>query len=430
MKKKLCAALAALLLLTLLPARAAEVSNTKILGTSGTVTVALRTTGQAKELVYTTDGVNWQAGETPADFPGAYRGYYSGGKFWLCPGLLDRPNYCSADGIHWAQVGAEEEVVGFPMGMSDLGEYHFELDGQGALWLSRKDDSGLCAELPDIREAQRRTSASYGLVQAYHTPGDTVTVEVYDTWDLDGANKLVVSYPTSSLDWVLEHQAEYYPMELKQTATNGSLTLGVRSVGQQTWGNSGVVYSRDGVHYTQLEPVPWGNRCTLLPYNGKTFVVLDQDSRVPYVSEDGGTWRSLRGTYLCPDLPEEVNPTVTGLSCWIKWTGSEYITCQRISEGQYGIMGSWGGWWYDPISTRVCFADENFNLTDEYDFGRQVLGAGYYGGAWYAIVSDSEGVSTLEYDRDAPAHLYTSTDKQTWTKTDYLQIMDALQSWA
>ena len=424
MKRTICALLAALMLLTALPAQAAGAGTIKVMGSSGAVTVGMRTIDYHSTLIYTTDGVNWRQAETPADFQRAHRGYYTQGSFWLCPGLLDRPSWTSADGVHWTRV---ETGPSYPRGMADLGPYHFELDETGGLWLYRNDNSNQAAEIPAVREAYVRTAASYGEVQAYYGPNGTVTVEVYDDWDLDGYGKFTASYATSSLDWILENQAQYQPYAIQATATDGKLTLGQRAVLFQTWPNREIVYSYDGLHYARFQSVPWGTQCRLLPYNGKTFLVQDYADGALYASEDGSAWRDLRGTYLCPELPEGVNRGAVGGEYSVTWTGSEYVTCQRISEGRYGMMGSGGGQWYEPVSTKVCFADADFRLTGSYDFGRQVVGVGYYNGTWMAQVQEAPMAGAAAYDYNAPMALYTSRDKEHWEKTDILQLVEALR---
>ncbi len=423
--------------LTLLLAATALAAGSRgeigVIGSNGTVTAGVRLTDRLdrdtnmyeRELVYTTDGVNWLLGETPEGFQFAHRGYYAGGKFWMGYRNYEGQycqEYVSDDGVHWSKVDHDQPVADVPLGMAELGGYHFELGEGGSLWLSRTDNSGRAVELPAFREALKDMKLYQGDVKAYPGPNDTVVVEVGDL--ADGIYPVyTIAYPTSSLEWVLDNLADYRPIHLAQTTTDGAVTLGRRYVGNgwedYRW-HSDIVYSYDGLHYARVPDAPWGGSCELLPYNGRTFLVLDRDNTELYASTDGVHWQNLRGTYLRPALPENVNLWATVLVVRAQWTGREYITCQRVFESSHSIMGSAGGVWADPTNTRVCFADESFNLTGSYDFGRQVVGVGYYNGAWYAQVQEDENTAAL----------YVSTDKTTWTRTDILQIMESVRTWS
>ncbi len=435
MRRKICMLLAALVLCGALPARAAgrgEVLH-RTLGSNGAVTVGIQCTvgpdgtewGAGTEFVYTTDGANWQKSPSPVvGIP--TRGGWNGTEFLAYDMLGDSLLYRSADGVHWTYLAGTErgEVVQCTPGAADAGGYHFELDQDGELWVVDGDRAAL---LPDVGQGGRARATRFTAVQAYQVPGGAVRVEAATDYYAE-CRPYVADYLPSSLDWVLDNLAQPWAPAVVEQTSGGGVTLRQVAVGPKghRWETSA-----DGETWTAL-PVTWANGSTLLPYNGRTFLVQDGWSLRLYASENGRDWRSLEDTFLAADISGGLfgGDTTNYAAHAIHWTGTEYVACRRAVEGRYGMMGSSGGRAYSPYNTKVCFADENFDLTGSYDFGRQVLGAGYYGGAWYAIVSDSEGVSTLEYDRDAPAHLYTSTDKQTWTKTDYLQIMDALQSWA
>jgi hypothetical protein len=84
------------------------------------------------------------------------------------------------------------------------------------------------------------------------------------------------------------------------------------------------------------------------------------------------------------------------------------------------------GGWTDPISTRVEFWDEEFRLLDSYDFGRLVEAVGWYEGAWYAQVSDSEAIIYTDFDWEAGSTLYRSVDGRTWIPTEEWEIWNCL----
>lgn len=436
-------ALALALLLAVSALAAGSNGEIEVIGSNGTVTAGIRTvkvpagtpvgplagTDTKRELVYTTDGVNWLPAQTPEEFWYAAYTYYAGGRFWIRKAAysgLGPQEFVSEDGIHWTKVTNDQPVADRPEGMADLGNYHFELGEGGALWMTHQDNSMMAAEIPAFRSAQEKSETTFFSIKAYYGPNETVILEACD-WN--GECLYNAAYSISSLEWVMENQAKYGWIDFETKTTNGSVTLGQRKVGgKDSWYTWDIAYSYDDIHYAQVPNAPWGSSCELLPYNGRTFVVLDHGNAAVYVSEDGVNWRNLMGTYLCPALPEEVDRRATLVQTRMQWTGTEYITCQRVAEGVYGMVGTSGGWWYDPISTKVCFADENFNLTGSYDFGRQVVGVGYYNGAWYAQVKESEAMTEREYDDDGPTALYVSKDKQTWSKTDIIQIMESVDS--
>lgn len=159
-------------------------------------------------------------------------------------------------------------------------------------------------------------------------------------------------------------------------------------------------------------------------------MVLDNWSLQLYVSEDGRTWRCLRDTFLAPERDAGLSrgAAINRSEHALTWTGTEYLACRRTLEGWYGMMGTGGGSWYSPYNTKLCFADANWNLTEEYDFGRQVLSAGWWKGTYYAEVSESVGISVAERDGAAGSAIWTSADKVNWTKTELRQIMDSIQA--
>lgn len=441
MKRTICMILATLVLCAALPAQAAgKTSKTalKVMGTNGTVTVAMRTlygpdaaeADDKRTLLYSTDGVNWRVGETPADFAGAYRGYWAKGQFWLCPDQLSRPNYRSADGVHWTGVKPEEETVGYAIGMADLGGYHFELDMEGALFVSRSSNEGYAVEIPAIREAQAKNYAVYTQVQAYYTAPETVTLEICDNYDKDGAKKFTASYSESSLEWCLDNLPSGHDRMnlLENTQYQDWVYLGTYPLAGP-WGLAGaanrvLVQYHNGAGWERVKDVPWGPNFELLPYNGKTFLVHDKADHTLYASEDGGSWRSLRTTFL---YPEQVD-TWTYDDYSFVWTGTEYITSRRVARGRHSIMGSAGGDWASPYCSKVSFCDENFNETYSYDFGRQVEGVGYWNGVYCAQVSEDPGIIDQDRNGETASMLYLSTDKVSWERTDLLGLMQSLRA--
>ena len=433
MKRTICALMAALMLLTALPAHAAEGTGVEVFGSNGTITAGV---DADRAPVWSTDGVHWQAGQADEGWY-CTSGYYAGGEFWACQRNYsgDEVAYRSDDGIHWQPLGHDEPVTGWPIGAAELGPYRFEVGwSSDSVWvMPSQGNSGLSAELTYFSltmEKYREKSpyAEYMDVKAYYGPGETVTVEASVSMGGEGEPKVAASFTTDSLDWVLEHQATFRMWDPERTATDGRVTLRQRSAGGSEWDFNAVIeYSYDANHYAVVPNAPWGGRARLMPYDGRTFLVLDQDRADAFVSTDGVHWTSLRGTYLRPALPEGVEAYATGVSLRMQWTGEEYITCQRYAEGHSGMMGVHGGQWYDPNGSKVSFCNADFHLTSSHDFGRQVVGVGRYNGAWYAEVSNSAGMSVDDYDADAGTTLYVSRDKVNWEATDIIQIMSAVQ---
>lgn len=432
LKRFWCACLAALILLCAVPARAygepAGTVLTKILGTNGTVTVAMRTTvgagetivridgssytGNRHELIYTTDGTHWRAGETPEDLPASvYQGYWSGGTFWLCSWVVDGPDYRSEDGIHWRPVTDDmTDVRGHVTGMADLGPYHFQLDQDGGLWVSKKGYAFSGAKLSDVQEAQSRLYARFTQVQAYFSTPDTVTVEVCDQWDGCGNYKYTTVYSTSSLDWALEQSHDYRADDVGRRAAAGSITLG------QSESQGVLISTWDDWHWRHIPDAPWGADTELCGYNGRTFVVHDQERNVLYASEDGMTWRSLRDTVLYPEGKHYTSELTAGYG--FVWTGADYLARQSVKE--YVSVISPTIFWESPYNTCVLFLDEEFHLTGSHDFGQEVLAVGYYNGVYYAKVQDHGA------DGAVPEALFASKDRTNWERTDILQIVDAM----
>lgn len=447
MKKliRICSFLCLLPVLLCGVALAAEGAYVRALGTDGTTTVGARVTPgtdgtERVEMVYTTDGVNWQTGSWDWELSNApLWGGYNGEAYIAYSYLTQIPAYRSADGVHWAEIPPEDaaETAALSPGVAQVGPYRFELSG-GEVYLVNGDAAAL---LPDVGEALRAKMKSAAYLQAFPVPGG-VRVEVYPSLMAEaiGPPAYVTIYPTSSLDWVGEHLSTIsWSHESLASSDNGRVAVQKTAAGT----GEGWEFRREGGAWTPIRAT-WSQEsggAELLPWNGRTFLVQDNWSLQLYASEDGEHWRCLKDTFLDPEQDAGFfagffgNMPVTYSRHAVQWTGTEYIACRRTAEGRYGMMGSGGGGWASPYCTKVCFADENFNLTGAYDFGRQVLGVGYRDGVWYAEVSDSTGLldpwfqpdEPTDYDRDAPTALYRSADKVNWERIELGQVFVPLQ---
>ncbi|MPM12704.1 hypothetical protein SDC9_59058 [bioreactor metagenome] len=166
-------------------------------------------------------------------------------------------------------------------------------------------------------------------------------------------------------------------------------------------------YSYDGVNWKAIEyEMPSGGELTrLVPYNGRSFMILGSQFGLCYASEDGIHWEDLSGRSWFEN--SGIGRGITDF--YFQWTGSEYIMCQNINDtgGMYGF-GAKGP---SPRNSVVCFLDENFDETGEYDFGVDVADVGYAYGIYYAKTSGDEGTA-----------VYSSADKKAWVKTLYSEI--------
>lgn len=463
--KRIVCGICMLFLLMSAPAMAAEKAHVRALGTNGEVTVGIRTTPGAGgietngtdtwekdlfELVYTTDGVHWSVGAWDWELNEApIRGGYNGREFLAYRSFGHLPAYRSADGIHWTQIpeNPKEDIPTVVPGIARLGPYQFEL-ADGELWLVT-EEQGLAALLPDMGKTARKGEyeVQYADIVAYYVP-DGVRVECRQSglWGNPDENPFIITYPTSSLDWVTENQSTH-PLwsETVQEGNNGSVYIRTRNLG-----NSGERWEVCTDGEWRHSPDSWKpiaacwsqdmGFSTLLPWNGKTFLILDGCSLQLYASENGVDWRCLRDTFLAPERygwPAywQINYSQHVLT----WTGSEYLSARRTAEGRYGMLGMSGGTWASPYCTKICFSDGDFNLTGEYDFGRQVISVGYWDGVYYAEVSRSEGIldghfmgetRSTDYDRLAGTDIYRSTDKVNWEKTELKQIFSSIQTWS
>lgn len=446
MKKKLALLLCLMILVTAAPAAAAQAQRVHPLGTSGTVTVGVRGT----QMVYTTDGVNWKNGTLEGGAPTRlWWGFWNGTEFLAFADPWEiHPTLRSKDGVKWTAVPADtkEDFVYVPRGRVDVGKYRFELDETGELWLTLPGE-WKAFQCQDVGAADRKRDIGFGDIQVYPVPGG-VRVEAFST-DWTGlviGEPYVTVYTTESLDWLLENRASFFSdaeRTIDQTG-NGTLRVAVRSIGGG--GEYVACAPHDNDLWTEAKNPPWnGNRpgnISLMPYTGKTFLVMDNLSLRLYASEDGVNWRSLEDTFLAHDMEQYIYrgngiyPTIDSTHRLV-WTGSGYLACRRTAEGMYSMMGSSGGSDYSPYNTKVCFADENFNLTGEFDFGRQVERVGYANGVYYAEVSESAALGGRERNRvwndqrhpaKMPTVIYKSADGEKWEATDLAQIIASLDS--
>lgn len=324
-----------------------------------------------------------------------------------------------------------------PQGRAVAGQYTFELDGEGELWLI--GENGYAARLPDVGKVGREKGVPFYNEITATAQGAGVRVKaVYHPADMEARedHAYVTVYPTSSLDWVLANQAEtYWDPELFRT-DNGAMVMRQVRVGptgtelQWAWMQE---YSTGPWHTI---PSPgwnqgywWSFETKLLPYNGKTFMVQDGISLELYASWDGQSWASLEDTYLAAEHPAGMSRGVSVYSSdhRMLWTGREYMACRRSLEtGAPGVMFAGSGTWYSPYTTKVVFADASWKVTGEYDFGRRVVGVSYANGVYYAEVSESQTVSFHEFDSEAGTVIWKSADKTHWEKTDLAQVFGAL----
>lgn len=411
MKRFLSAVLTLILALSLaVPALAANPGDTfiRVLGSSGTRTVGVRTTyGELKqvngalvyddryEFVYTDDGVTWvSAGAAETNFGS---GMYDGTQFLAGPFRSDRPTWRSADGIHWTPLTAEEQAAAptIQRGRSSVNGLTFTLRGAKELWVT--DGQGRSAEL------NREFSdflGSYDMadVQAWPVPGG-IRVAVYSRYTYAVCAAYTYSPTVLEAKLVASAGPGALQPDFRYVTGNGEILLGQARLGADETEN---LYSADGLTWQEAEGMPAG---TLLPYNGKTFVVVSGEPAGVYASEDGLTWRSLDDTVFQPER-EEVLADYTFL-----WTGTEYISCRTVEEpyGPHGVRGDWVSQW----NTKVCFADAYFRLTGSYDFGVNVTDVGYVRGTYYA---------------KAGGTVWSSYDGTEWTATILAQIPKAEQN--
>jgi hypothetical protein len=378
---------AVLLGLCLTPALAAG-SNVKVLGTNGTVTVGVRGKNQ---MVYTTDGVTWQAGSFPAMAGKAdYNiqcGCYQDGLFlvYTFQPYSSAPSYVSSDGVNWQTAQAGTSYPTFTWGSTQAGPYRFTYD-QGEIWLS--NEAGVTAKLEGLYAAIAAKGMYAENLQAYYVP-QGVRLVCYGRYDTDGSFRYETTYTTAQLNALLANPPAPDPvsgsgLDLWSVSSSGSVAVGM---GLDSKGMAFYGYTRDGVNWYPYEPTPWSGAMDdlkLLPYNGRSFVMVGVHSGAVHLSTDGVHWRSLDSG----DLPwlDGGSVSLPQVDYTFVWTGSGYVMCQKVvSRG--GMFGSSAGE-SSPRNSLVTLLDEALQVVWEHDFGQQVTGVGYQGNVYYAQTAD------------------------------------------
>lgn len=424
----------------------------RVLATNGAVTVGLREVCDTEnavlggenpytyatstyQLLYSTDGVTWSVGEQLEGSGYRCEGWWDGSAFYV--GTAPAP-LTSKDGVHWEQAdGSRSETK--PRYASALGPYRFEVvnteDWQSGydVYLMNESSVDTGVLLPDVGAAIRAMGIGVGDIQAWYGPDDMVILAVYD-YNQGEKFMYSINYPVSSLDWCLENLSRpFRAIEVK--ASGGEVSLGLVAEGGGTYlREQGQMVRNDGSGWKRVENVPWGAYVRLLPYNGKTFMAVDTapgELRL-YASADGLTWArvdALRPEGMGDEANDYINYAFT-------WTGTEYVACREAAVSRHGMMGQSGGQWYGG-NTSVYFLDEDFRVTGSHDFGRKVEAVGWYDGAYYVQVANSdggrygwsyEGEEIKAFDSNLGSKLYRSADGESWEELPelYLTIGDIL----
>lgn len=372
------------------------------------------------QLLRTADGVTWDIVDLP-ELTGIVDGWYDGSAFHV---MGYETGFRSADGLSWT----EEPLVYRPSTplAADLGPYHFELvrsespDAFGyEVYIMDKVSGDTGALLPHMGQGIRDKGMEAGAIQAWYGPDDTVFLAVYDRYRM-GQLVVCINYPVSSLDWVLANQSVRF-RTVEVQADNGTIRLGTGG----SWYLPHGLLRDDGSGWKRVADVPWRVNIEVLPYNGKTFMVYDktEGEQHLYVSVDGLSWTAV--DTLRPRDIRAIQYDYVDYA--FAWTGTEYIACREAAESQHGMMGSSGGWWYEG-NTSVYFLNEQFQLTGSHDFGRLVQAVGFYDGAYYAQVANSDGgrYGWTSYNEDGSefepkafnqflgSTLYRSADGESW----------------
>lgn len=376
-----------------------------------------------RQLLWSEDGVTWNLGEEqPENHWEDSSGWWDGKNFYAFGGGLT-----SGDGIRWEKTEGEVPNRSFRHA-ADLGPYHFEVQGADDwtegynVYLTHRDRREYGVLLPHMGEAIRAKGLGVGDLEAWYGPEDTVILTAYQgDW---GEAVASIAYPISSLDWCLENLNTCF-MNIEPEATMEDIWLSRSSRFDHAYFHQEELVRLDweegGFTWAPVPDVPWGNQFTILPYSGREFFVVDGDDHL-YRSADGLVWTladTLRPVEMGDSIYEYIRYTIL-------WTGKEYIAACPAGESRHGMMGHGGGGWYDGYS-KVYFLNEEFQVVDSYDFGRLVEAVGFLDGTYYVQVSDSEGASDFEFDREAGASLYRSADGKTWEQTELIQAKEALR---
>lgn len=374
---------ALLLALTLTPALAAG-ERVKVLGTNGAITVGVKGKSQ---MMYTTDGVTWQAGSFPAmagqtDYNIQW-GCFQDGLFlvYTFQPYSNQPSYISSDGVNWRLADPGTEYPGFLWGQAQAGPYRFVSD-QGEVWLC--NEAGVTAKLEGLYAAIAARGMDVVNLQAWYVP-QGVRLACYGRYDTDGSFRYETTYTTAQLDALLANPPAPDPvagssLELWTVASSGSVAVGM---GLDSKGMAFYGYTRDGVSWYPYEPTPWSGAMDdlkLLPYNGRSFVMVGVHSGAVHLSEDGVNWRSLDSG----DLPwlDGGSVSLPQVDYTFVWTGSGYLMCQKVvSRG--GMFGSSAGQ-SSPRNSMVTLLDEDLQVVWEHDLGEQVTAVGFQNNVYYA----------------------------------------------
>lgn len=318
---------------------------------------------------------------------------------------------------------------------ADLAPYHFELmwgeeetSTRWAVYLMDETSGDTGVLLPHMEEAIAQQGVSPGRLTArYNAAGDLVTLSVLDQYQGEGL-MASIDYPVSSLDWCLANlrrQIRQPVVEAQMPTEDGfNIYLSARyytyispydphscPLMRQNWGE-------EDPSWKQVEAFR-GKPVRVLPYNGKTFVVLERSTMTPWSSPDGLEWTPH------PELATEGDYA----SLAFLWTGENYLMCQKAGTGRHGMFGMSGGDW-DSRNTQVRLLDENFRVIGGHEFGRLVEAVGWCNHTYYAKVSNSTGYrdgfpgDPGVFDASLGSTLYRSVDGgKTWGETDYLDVM-------
>ena len=388
MKRFLSAVLTLILALSLAVPALAAGTNVKVLGTNGTVTVGVRGRNQ---MVYATDGVTWQAGSFPAmagqaDYNIQW-GCWQDGLFlvYTFQPYSNQPSYISSDGVNWRLADPGTKYPDFPWGQAQVGPYRFVSD-QGEVWL--RNEAGVTAKLEGLYAAIAAKGMDVVNLQAWYVP-QGVRLTCYGRYDTDGSFRYETTYTTAQLNALLANPPAPDPvagssLDLWSVSSSGSVAVGM---GLDSKGMAFYGYTRDGVSWYPYEPTPWSGALDdlkLLPYNGRSFVMVGVHSGAVHLSADGVHWRSLESG----DLPwlDGGSVSLPQVDYTFVWTGSGYIMCQMVvSRG--GMFGSSAGE-SSPRNSLVTLLDQDLQVVWEHDFGQQVTGVGYQGNICYAQTAD------------------------------------------
>ncbi len=372
-----------------------------------------------ERIVYSTDGVTWLPAEE-----GNRDWWYLDSIWWDGEAFQTSYGGFSADGIHWNWPQIEREWIEDPtFALScELGPYRFEYakntDGEWGVYLMDRTSPDTGVLLPHMGQAARDKWMSIGKLRAWYGPNDTVILAAYDVWAKE-RHMVSINYPISSLDWCLENLKTQF-RTIEPVVSDGNMSLGEISwdfrIGRY-YGSESRLACNDGNGWKWAENVPWGNEATPLFCTGGYFWVKGAGHHL-YRSADGQNWL----------LSDALRPADQGTGSYsylrykIAATDSGFVASRHGGEGRYGMFGSSGGGWCEGYS-KAYILDKNFELVSDHDFGRRVYTVGWYNGAYYAQVANSDGhrdgMSINDpgvFNEAEGAAIYRSTDGKTWER--------------